>query len=80
MNNYLAIEIKPNVKGTVQEFFQTFKPKYLESYGFKCYKLIPPLPDGKFNLFTVKTVHGEMVVHSNDTLIYKGHNSWEVRK
>lgn len=80
----MKIEIPVCTRGTLKEFKESYRPDFLEKYGYKRYtniisinglKVVCEAVNVKYN-----SIQGEIIVHDNDILTYLGHELWAVTK
>ena len=78
----MKIEIQVGTRATTKDFRNTYKARYLLQHGWRIDSVVKPMVPGltnRFDLVSVPTKYGQLVVKNEDMLTYVGNNVWDVR-
>lgn len=76
----MKIKIGIGTRGTLKKFKQSYQRDFLERHGYREYSTPVPLSGRRVICRSVKTKHGEIIVHDDDVLTYVGGKKWAVEQ
>ena len=68
----MKIDLPVGTRATLEEFIDAYTPYFLMKYGYREYSTPVPLSGRRVICCSVKTKHGEIIVHDDDVLTYVG--------
>ena len=78
----MKFEMQVGTRATVADFRNTYKARYLLQHVWRIDSVARPVVSGltnRFDLVSVPTKYGQLVVKNEDMLTYVGNNVWDVR-